>query len=236
VKVTGFPRQMGLEDAVMPTETGNEVLTIMVMVFEVAGLPDMQDELDVRMQDTRSLLAGVYVKAGLLVPALVPLTFHWYEGVEPPLTGVAVKVTGFPEQAGLTEAVMLTETGCGEFAVMMMLFELAGFGLGQDELDVRMQEMISPLTGVYEKIGLLVPEFTPFTFHWYWGPGPGFWGVAVKVTEVPIHTGLAEAVMLTETGVEFTTIVMLFEVAGLPVGQAMLDVRMQDTRSLFAGV
>jgi len=68
--------------------------------------------------------------------------------VEPPFTGVAVKVTGFPEHIGLAEAVILTETGWGVFTVMIIVFELAGFGLGQDALDERMQDMRSPLTGV----------------------------------------------------------------------------------------
>lgn len=40
----------------------------------------------------------------------VPFFFHWYEGVVPPLAGVAVKVTAVPEQIlfpGLAEIVTL---------------------------------------------------------------------------------------------------------------------------------
>ena len=37
-------------------------------------------------------------KIGLFAPALTPLTFHWYTGEAPPLTGVAVKITFVPAQ------------------------------------------------------------------------------------------------------------------------------------------
>ena len=50
-------------------------------------------------------------------------------------------------------------------------------------------------------------------------------GVAVKVTEVPEHTGFAEAATDTLTGSNgFTVMVTVFEVAGLPVGQVALEV------------
>jgi len=110
VKVTEVPVQTGLAETEMVTETGVE-LTVMVRMFEVAGLPAGQDRLDVRMTDTRSLFAGVYVNVGLLAPVLRPLTFHWYAGLDPPFTGVAVKVTEVPRQTGLAEAEMPTETG-----------------------------------------------------------------------------------------------------------------------------
>ena len=50
-------------------------------------------------------------------------------------------------------------------------------------------------------------------------------GVAVNVTGVPAHTGFWLAAMLTFAGSEeLTTIVMVFEVAGLPVMQVRLEV------------
>ena len=50
-------------------------------------------------------------------------------------------------------------------------------------------------------------------------------GVAVNVTEVPAHIWFDEADKLTEaiTG-ESTTIIILFDVAGLPVAQVAFDV------------
>lgn len=46
-----------------------------------------------------------------MVPALAPLTFHWYAGVVPPFVGVAVKVTDVPEQTGFTEGEIERDTG-----------------------------------------------------------------------------------------------------------------------------
>ena len=62
-------------------------------------------------------------------------------------------------------------------------------------------------------------------------------GVAVKVTEVPEQTGLAEAETDTLTGSKgLTVIVTVFDVAGLPLGQVALEVSTQVTRSLFVGI
>jgi hypothetical protein len=61
-------------------------------------------------------------------------------------------------------------------------------------------------------------------------------GVAVNVTDVPEHTGFADAAIETLTGrFGFTVILIVFEVAGFPVGQVALEVRLQITTSLFVG-
>ena len=61
-------------------------------------------------------------------------------------------------------------------------------------------------------------------------------GVAVKVTDVPAHTGfaLAAMVMLTGTG-WFTVIVTVFDVAGFPETQGALEVILHLIASLFTG-
>ena len=69
-------------------------------------------------------------------PMLAPLTFHWYAGVVPPLTGVAVKVTLVPAQTGLAEAPMDTLTGNIGFTVIAMVLDVAGFPEVQAALDV----------------------------------------------------------------------------------------------------
>ncbi len=62
-------------------------------------------------------------------------------------------------------------------------------------------------------------------------------GVAVKVTEVPAHTGFADGAIETLTGrFGFTVIVMVLDVAGLPDLQVSLEVRTQETASLFTGM
>ena len=77
----------------------------------------------------------------------------------------------------------------------------------------------------------------PFSFHRYVGVVPPLVGVAVKVTEVPAQTGLAEAETDTLTGSKgLTVIVTVFEVAGLPVGQVAFEVSTQVMASLLAGV
>ena len=61
-------------------------------------------------------------------------------------------------------------------------------------------------------------------------------GVAVKVTEVPAQTGLAEGVAVTLTASSgFTFMVTVFEVAGLPLEQVALDESTQITTSLLIG-
>jgi hypothetical protein len=61
-------------------------------------------------------------------------------------------------------------------------------------------------------------------------------GVAVNVTDVPEHTGFAEAAIETLTGrFGFTVILIVFDAAGFPVGQVALEVRTQEIKSLLAG-
>ena len=62
-------------------------------------------------------------------------------------------------------------------------------------------------------------------------------GDAVKVTDVPAHTGLDEEATVTLTGsIGFTVMVNVFDVAGLPVAHGvMFEVNTQVTTSLFAG-
>jgi len=159
------------------------------------------------------------VKEDALVPALTPLTCHWYWGLGPGFWGVAVKVTLMPEQTGLAEAEMVRETGRYGSTVRVRMFDMAGLPEAQVVLDVRMQDTRSPLFGVYVNVVLFVPAFVPLTCHWQEGELPPLTGVAVKLTLVPVHTGLAEAVMLTDTGRPgMTLIVTVFEVAGLPEG------------------
>jgi hypothetical protein len=61
--------------------------------------------------------------------------------------------------------------------------------------------------------------------------------VAVKVTDVPGITGLAEATMVTlTTEIGLTVTVMAFEVAGFPEVHVKFEVNMQVTKSDADGV
>ena len=79
MKVTDVPEQILVPgDADTATLTERGVLTDMVIMFEVAGLPVTQAAFDVIFTVTWSPFASVdeeYVL--LLVPTLLPLTFHW---------------------------------------------------------------------------------------------------------------------------------------------------------------
>ena len=107
MKVTGVPAQTLLAEADTAILTGKRGLTDIDIVFDVAGLFEIQtvnDEL--RMHCTWSPFAGAKLYTGLLPPALTPFTFHWYTGEAPGFVGIAVNETGVPEQTLLTEAEM----------------------------------------------------------------------------------------------------------------------------------
>ena len=157
----------------------------------------------------------------------------------PPLVGVAVNVTLMPAQMveeGL--AAMLTLTGKFGFTVMVILLDVAGLPVAQVAFDVSTQVTTSLLFKVAEvNVVELVPLFVPFTFHWYAGVVPPLVGVAVNVTLVPAQIVVAVAAMLTLTGkFGFTVMVMVFDVAGLPVAQVALDVNTHVTVFPFVNV
>ena len=77
--------------------------------------------------------------------------YHWYEGVVPPLVGMAVKSTEVPSQTGLASAEMLTLAVRIGLTVMVTEFEVAGEPAKQGAaLEVITTEITSPLTGMYE--------------------------------------------------------------------------------------
>ncbi len=55
----------------------------------------------------------------MFVPVFVPFTFHWYDGVVPPLVGAAENVTLVPAQTGLADAPINTLTGSNGFVMMV---------------------------------------------------------------------------------------------------------------------
>ena len=59
VKVTEAPVQTGFAEAATETLTGSNGFTVMVTVFDVAGLPVGHVALEVRTQVTASLAIGV---------------------------------------------------------------------------------------------------------------------------------------------------------------------------------
>ena len=76
VNVTLVPAQTGLAEAAIETLTGRFGLTVMLIAFDVAGLPVGHVASEVSTQVITSPLAGAYEYVGLFVPAFTPFTFH----------------------------------------------------------------------------------------------------------------------------------------------------------------
>jgi hypothetical protein len=109
----------------------------MVTAFEVAGLPETQVALDVMRHVTTSPLENPpELYDGLLLPTLLPFTFHRYIGEAPPLTGVAVNVTTVPEHTGLEDAVMVILAARTGLTVMVIGLDVAGLPVAQVAFEV----------------------------------------------------------------------------------------------------
>src|SRR5207249_1616747 len=106
----------------MLTLTGRLLFTTIVILLLVTVTGDAHVALEVRTTDTTSPFAkAVVVNVALLVPAFVPFTVHWYDGVVPPFTGLAVNVTDVPEQIVALEAEILTVGVTTLFTVMVIV-------------------------------------------------------------------------------------------------------------------
>ena len=75
------------------------------------------------------------------------------------------------------------------------------------------------------------------TCHWNDGIVPPFTAAAVNVTDVPWQTMPVGVLTDTETGRwGLTVIPRVFDMAGLPLAQAKLEVRIHWTWSALAGI
>ena len=110
------------------------------MVIELEVAVELLTQLRelVNTQDTTPLLAIVEENVGELLPTLAPLICHWYDGVVPPLVGVAVKLRELFGQVGLVPEVwvMLMAGETGWVVVMVMALEVAGFAVTPGKLEV----------------------------------------------------------------------------------------------------
>jgi len=120
---------------------------------------------------TRQLMISPFesvllAKVALFVPAIFPFRSHWYTGALPPLTAVAVNVTGVPRQMLFCDATMLSDGVALEltFMVRLLLFTLAG--TLQVASLVITQLILSPLAKLLLlKVALFVPALLPFISH-----------------------------------------------------------------------
>ena len=144
VNVTLDPEQIFVAEASMFTLAVRVELTVMVMGFEVAGLPDTHVALEVITQlITSPLFNDELMYVLLFVPVFAPFSFHWYEGV-PPFAGVAVKVTDVPAQIVVALAAMLSAGTTTGFTVIVIVFDVAVVGVAHGAVEVITQLIISP--------------------------------------------------------------------------------------------
>ena len=127
VNVTLAPRQIDVWLATTDTDGVTLVAVIVIGALVAVGVV-VQVALLVMITVTTSPLANVLlVNVSLFVPALLPLTCHWYEGVVPPFTGVAVKVTLAPRQMDVWLAT--TDTDGVTLAAVIVIKLLVAVGV-----------------------------------------------------------------------------------------------------------
>ena len=125
------------------------------------------------------------------------------------------------------KAEIFTMAASNGFTVIVIVLEVAGVPVAQVAVDVIITWICSPLTKVDE---VYIDPVSPVMgaeslYHWYVGVPPLI-GVALKVTVVPAQIApVGETEILTLAGNNgFTVIVMLLDIAGLPVAQMAVDV------------
>lgn len=95
-----------------------------------------------------------------------PFFLHWYAGVAPPFVIVLLKVTLWPGQIVVVEAVIAIVGVTAAVTVMVTALDVAVVGLAQGALDVSTQVTTSPLARVIlVYVAELVPTLLPFNFH-----------------------------------------------------------------------
>lgn len=160
-------------------------------VFEVTAAEDAHDSLLIIVAYTAvgKTVMGVLKVDPLLPDCKLPLTYHAYTGVDPPLDGLAVKFTVAPLQTALALPVMAM-AGCTlRLIVAVTGFELTGLGVTQAKLLVMVQVAVSEdVTVVLYETELFPACGAPLIYHWKDAAESETDGVAVKVTDEPGQT------------------------------------------------
>ena len=167
VKVTLVPAQIVVALAATVTLTGKLGFTFIVIPALVNGLPVAHVAFEVRTTVTTSpLVSVVLLNVLLFAPTLIVFTFHCYEGIVPPLVGVAVKVTLVPEQIVVALAATLTLTGKLGLTIIVTPTLVAGLFVAHVALEVNTTVTTSLLISVVVlNVLLFAPALIAFTFH-----------------------------------------------------------------------
>jgi cbb3-type cytochrome oxidase subunit 3 len=237
VNVTLVPVHIGLAMlAAMVTDGADKALTVYFSLLLVAVAVVAHTELLVNTHQTLSLFfsrLSVYV---LAVPTTILFLYHWYAGAVPPFTGVAVNVTLVPLHIGLVIfAAMVTDGVDKALTVYFSLLLLADVVVIHVALLVNTHQTLSLFFSRLSVYVLAVPTTTLFLYHWYAGADPPFTAVAVNITLVPVHIGLAMfAAIVTDGAINaFTMYLSLLLVADVVVIHVALLVNTHQTLSLF---
>src|SRR5215203_7112607 len=108
--------------------SGSTLVDVMVIGLLSAVGVDTQARSLVMITVTTSPSCNVLVvNLSLSVPASIPFTCHWYDGLPPPLTGVAVKVTDVPSHIEVVLAVM--DTSGSTLLELMVIGLLSAVGV-----------------------------------------------------------------------------------------------------------
>src|ERR671912_770325 len=95
-------------DADMLTDGSTLVDVISISLLVAVGVDTQARSLVMITVTTSPSFRSSVVNLSESVPLSTPLTCHWYDGLAPPLVGVAVKVTDVPSQMLVVEAEMVT--------------------------------------------------------------------------------------------------------------------------------
>lgn len=167
LNTTLLPAQIDVDDVVMDTD-GFTWLTVMVIVLLTTKGVVLQAWLETITTLIASPLArDNVVKEDDVAPGtFVPFTCHWYIGASPPLTGIALKVTGAPWQTDVAEAVMFT-CGVTELVVTWMELLVTVKVVAQAAFDTSIATTTSPLArlAVVNEDDVSPATFDPFTCH-----------------------------------------------------------------------
>src|SRR6478735_8131430 len=146
--------------------SGSTLLELMVIgLLSAVGLDTQARSLVMITVTTSPSFNVLVVNLSESVPLSTPLTCHWYDGLAPPLVGVAVKVTDVPSQMVVVDADILTSGSTLLELIVISLLVTVGL-VTQARSLVMMTVTISPSFNVeILKVGTSVPLSTPLTCH-----------------------------------------------------------------------
>jgi len=208
VKVTSEPSHEELYNGLMDTAGVTMSAVIVISLLVAIGVVVQPALLVITTVIISPSLSVLLENVLLFVPTIVPFTFHWYEGLVPPFTGIAVKRMVAPLHNEVDVDRIVTDGVTSSSSSVIVLLFTTGI-TAQAALLVSVTETISPAFSVLlENVLLLVPTIAPFNFHWKIGLAPSLMVVAVNMIVDPLHTEVELAVMLTSGSISgLTTIV-----------------------------